>query len=71
MSGLVVSLLKKKKKSSDVIPDVSSLLALGICCPGGIFTALEYEPWQLQRAMSAHHSCGPDGINLIQQLPTG
>ncbi|KAF3762464.1 PLP-dependent transferase [Cryphonectria parasitica EP155] len=43
----------------------------GICCPGGIFTALEYEPWQLQRAFSAHHSCGPDGISLIQQLPTG
>ncbi|KUI52548.1 Molybdenum cofactor sulfurase [Cytospora mali] len=43
----------------------------GICCPGGLFTALEYEPWQLQRAFSAHHVCGPDGISLIHQLPTG
>lgn len=29
----------------------------GICCPGGIYTALEYEPWHLQRALSAHHTC--------------
>ncbi|CAN8098753.1 unnamed protein product [Discula destructiva] len=43
----------------------------GVCCPGGLFTALEYEPWQLQRAFSAHHTCGPDGISIIQQLPTG
>ncbi|KAJ4397135.1 hypothetical protein N0V93_001359 [Gnomoniopsis smithogilvyi] len=43
----------------------------GVCCPGGLFTALSYEPWQLQRAFSAHHTCGPDGISLIHQLPTG
>lgn len=43
----------------------------GICCPGGIFTALDYEPWELQRALSANHACGPDGIGLIQQVPTG
>lgn len=44
---------------------------IGVCCPGGVFTALEYEPWHLQRAFSAHHVCGPDGISLIQQMPTG
>lgn len=43
----------------------------GICCPGGLYTALDYEPWELQRAFSAHHVCGPDGISLIHQLPTG
>lgn len=49
----------------------SHLDYLGVCCPGGLFTALEYEPWQLQRAFSAHHTCGPDGLSIIQQLPTG
>lgn len=43
----------------------------GICCPGGLFTALQYEPWQLERAMSAGHHCGSDGISLIHSLPTG
>ncbi|KAG8164819.1 hypothetical protein KVR01_005094 [Diaporthe batatas] len=43
----------------------------GICCPGGLYTALDYEPWELQRAFSAHHVCGPEGISLIHQLPTG
>jgi selenocysteine lyase/cysteine desulfurase len=31
---------------------------LGICNPGGLFTALQYEPWQLNRARSAGHHCG-------------
>ncbi|KAK4153425.1 pyridoxal phosphate-dependent transferase [Chaetomidium leptoderma] len=43
----------------------------GICCPGGLFTALQYEPWQLRRARSAGHHCGSDGISLINELPTG
>ncbi|KAH8910878.1 PLP-dependent transferase [Coniochaeta sp. PMI_546] len=43
----------------------------GICCPGGLFTALRYEPWELDRARSAGHHCGSDGISLIHQLPTG
>ncbi|KAK3937077.1 pyridoxal phosphate-dependent transferase [Diplogelasinospora grovesii] len=30
----------------------------GICCPGGVFTALQYEPWELNRARSAGHHCG-------------
>ncbi|KAL2134365.1 hypothetical protein VTI74DRAFT_356 [Chaetomium olivicolor] len=29
----------------------------GICCPGGVFAALQYEPWQLYRARSAGHHC--------------
>ncbi|KAH8891010.1 PLP-dependent transferase [Thozetella sp. PMI_491] len=43
----------------------------GICCPGGLFTALGYEPWELDRAKSAGHHCGSDGLSLINQLPTG
>ncbi|KLU83578.1 molybdenum cofactor sulfurase [Magnaporthiopsis poae ATCC 64411] len=43
----------------------------GICCPGGLFTALDYEPWELERAMSAGHHCGPHGLSIVNQLPTG
>ncbi|KAL2258543.1 hypothetical protein VTK26DRAFT_8116 [Humicola hyalothermophila] len=43
----------------------------GICCPGGLFAALQYEPWQLKRARSAGHHCGPNGLGLINELPTG
>ncbi|KAL2161455.1 hypothetical protein VTH06DRAFT_8017 [Thermothelomyces fergusii] len=43
----------------------------GICCPGGLFTALGYEPWHLHRARSAGHQCGSNGIGIINELPTG
>ncbi|KAK4145467.1 putative molybdenum cofactor sulfurase [Dichotomopilus funicola] len=43
----------------------------GICCPGGLYVALQYQPWQLNRAKSAGHHCGPDGISVIHELPTG
>ncbi|KAB5536476.1 pyridoxal phosphate-dependent transferase [Coniochaeta sp. 2T2.1] len=43
----------------------------GICCPGGLFSALRYEPWEIERARSAGHRCGSDGLSLIHQLPTG
>ncbi|AEO66009.1 uncharacterized protein THITE_2048359 [Thermothielavioides terrestris NRRL 8126] len=43
----------------------------GICCPGGVYAALQYEPWQLDRARSAGHHCGPNGLSLINELPTG
>ncbi|KAK3906936.1 pyridoxal phosphate-dependent transferase [Staphylotrichum tortipilum] len=43
----------------------------GICCPGGLYAALQYEPWQLHRARSAGHHCGPNGLSLINELPTG
>ncbi|KAK3995503.1 pyridoxal phosphate-dependent transferase [Cladorrhinum sp. PSN332] len=43
----------------------------GICCPGGLYTALQYEPWQLNRARSAGHHCGPNGMSIINELPTG
>ncbi|KAK3329605.1 pyridoxal phosphate-dependent transferase [Apodospora peruviana] len=43
----------------------------GVCCPGGVFAALQYEPWQLNRARSAGHHCGSDGLGVIHELPTG
>ncbi|KAI1083611.1 PLP-dependent transferase [Whalleya microplaca] len=43
----------------------------GVCNPGGIFTALGYEPWMTQRALSAGHHCGSNGISVIHRLPTG
>lgn len=44
---------------------------LGICNPGGLFNALQYEPWQLSRARSAGHHCGSGGLSIINELPTG
>lgn len=44
---------------------------LGVCNPGGIFTALQYEPWMLNRAKSAGHHCGSSGLSIINELPTG
>ncbi|KAI2624413.1 PLP-dependent transferase [Hypoxylon sp. NC1633] len=43
----------------------------GVCNPGGIFTALGYEPWMTDRALSAGHHCGPHGISIINRVPTG
>lgn len=43
----------------------------GVCNPGGVFTALQYEPWQLNRAKSAGHHCGSNGLSIISELPTG
>ncbi|KAI0847601.1 PLP-dependent transferase [Daldinia vernicosa] len=43
----------------------------GVCNPGGIFTALGYEPWMTERALSAGHHCGSHGISIIHRLPTG
>ncbi|EGO53422.1 hypothetical protein NEUTE1DRAFT_106335 [Neurospora tetrasperma FGSC 2508] len=43
----------------------------GVCNPGGVFTALQYEPWQLNRAKSAGHHCGSNGLSVINELPTG
>ncbi|KAH8203618.1 hypothetical protein TruAng_002251 [Truncatella angustata] len=43
----------------------------GVCNPGGIFSALGYEPWMTERAMSAGHHCGSHGIAVIHRLPTG
>ncbi|KAK3355863.1 PLP-dependent transferase [Neurospora tetraspora] len=43
----------------------------GVCNPGGVFTALHYEPWQLNRAKSAGHHCGSNGLSVINELPTG
>ncbi|KAM7184900.1 PLP-dependent transferase [Rhypophila sp. PSN 637] len=43
----------------------------GVCCPGGVYAALQYEQWQMDRAKSAGHHCGPDGLGIINELPTG
>ncbi|KAJ9157299.1 PLP-dependent transferase [Pleurostoma richardsiae] len=43
----------------------------GVCNPGGLYTALRYEPWELARALSAGLACGSDRLNLIHHLPTG
>ncbi|KAK3341508.1 pyridoxal phosphate-dependent transferase [Lasiosphaeria hispida] len=43
----------------------------GICCPGGVYSALQYEPWHLTRARSAGHHCGSNGLSVINELPTG
>ncbi|KAI1379447.1 PLP-dependent transferase [Hypoxylon crocopeplum] len=43
----------------------------GVCNPGGIYTALGYEPWMTERALSAGHHCGSHGISIIHRLPTG
>ncbi|KAK3394736.1 pyridoxal phosphate-dependent transferase [Podospora didyma] len=43
----------------------------GVCCPGGVYAALQYEPWQLNRAKSAGHHCGSNGLGVINELPTG
>lgn len=43
----------------------------GVCNPGGIFAALGYEPWMTERALSAGHHCGSQGLDIINRLPTG
>lgn len=41
-----------------LVSRANNVICSGICCPGGLFTALQYEPWQLKRARSAGHHCG-------------
>ncbi|KAI0406064.1 pyridoxal phosphate-dependent transferase [Xylaria palmicola] len=43
----------------------------GVCNPGGIFSLLGYEPWMTERALSAGHHCGANGISVLNGLPTG
>ncbi|KAI0861940.1 PLP-dependent transferase [Xylaria cubensis] len=43
----------------------------GVCNPGGIFSLLGYEPWMTDRALSAGHHCGANGISVLNGLPTG
>ncbi|KAI1180681.1 pyridoxal phosphate-dependent transferase [Nemania sp. FL0916] len=43
----------------------------GVCNPGGIFSLLGYEPWMTERALSAGHHCGSNGISVLHRLPTG
>jgi molybdenum cofactor sulfurtransferase len=47
-------------------------LPTGVCNPGGIFSALGYEPWMAERALSAGHHCGSsDSTAVIHNRPTG
>ncbi|KAI1820742.1 PLP-dependent transferase [Xylaria intraflava] len=43
----------------------------GVCNPGGIFSLLGYEPWMTDRALSAGHHCGSNGISVLHGRPTG
>ncbi len=64
---------------------LTDVCVTGICCPGGVYTALQYEPWELGRARSAGHHCGeflfphdirqdlerqPILIDRVRQVPT-
>jgi len=57
MARLIVDM--KRGAGADLTP--------GICCPGGMFTALQYEPWQLRRARSAGHHCGKFSFHYFLQ----
>ncbi|KAI1155234.1 PLP-dependent transferase [Nemania diffusa] len=43
----------------------------GVCNPGGIYSLLGYEPWMTERALSAGHHCGSNGISVLHRIPTG
>ncbi|KAI2624817.1 pyridoxal phosphate-dependent transferase [Xylaria nigripes] len=43
----------------------------GVCNPGGIFSLLGYERWMTERALSAGHHCGSNGISILHGRPTG
>jgi len=42
----------------------------GVCCPGGVYTALRYERWEWDRMFSIGHRCGAE-ISLVHEKPTG
>ncbi|KAH8675870.1 pyridoxal phosphate-dependent transferase [Xylariales sp. PMI_506] len=42
-----------------------------VCNPGGIVSALGYDPWMMERALAAGHSCGAEGLAIINRRPTG
>ncbi|KAJ3519695.1 hypothetical protein NM208_g5134 [Fusarium decemcellulare] len=43
----------------------------GVCCPGGVSKALEYEEWEWNRMFSSGHACGANAMAIIHGRPTG
>lgn len=43
----------------------------GVCCPGGVSKALEYEEWEWDRMFSSGHACGANAMPIIHNRPTG
>ncbi|KAF4455401.1 hypothetical protein F53441_2190 [Fusarium austroafricanum] len=43
----------------------------GVCCPGGVAKALEYEDWEWERVFSSGHACGSSEMAVIHNKPTG
>ncbi|KAM5375764.1 hypothetical protein ACJZ2D_005820 [Fusarium nematophilum] len=43
----------------------------GVCCPGGVSKALEYEEWEWNRIYSSGHACGSNELAIIHKRPTG
>ncbi|KAF7560844.1 hypothetical protein G7046_g3277 [Stylonectria norvegica] len=43
----------------------------GVCCPGGVSKALEYEEWEWNRMFSSGHACGANELAIIHGRPTG
>jgi molybdenum cofactor sulfurtransferase len=45
--------------------------ASGVCCPGGVAKALDYEDWEWDRIFSSGHACGSSEMAVIHNKPTG
>ncbi|KAL4730536.1 hypothetical protein ACLX1H_002572 [Fusarium chlamydosporum] len=43
----------------------------GVCCPGGVARALNYEEWEWDRIFSSGHACGSTEMAVIHNKPTG
>ena len=46
-------------------------VCLGVCCPGGVSKALEYEAWEWDRIFSSGHACGTNEKAVVHNKPTG
>ncbi|KAJ4271931.1 hypothetical protein NW762_000640 [Fusarium torreyae] len=46
-------------------------VCLGVCCPGGVSKALEYEAWEWDRIISSGHACGTNEKAVVHNKPTG
>lgn len=44
---------------------------VGVCCPGGVIKALQYEEWEWSRVFSTGHVCGAGETAIINGRPTG